>query len=700
LPRKTILWASLLFAFLFFFEYLPPFRQFSIPFDLAGFHYPLTDYAFQSLKHGRFPLWDPTIYCGMSFVANINAALFYPPTWLALVVSLGRDRLPYQVLEDLTFAHVWLAFIFCYLWLRGKRLAEMPCILGAGVFAFSGYLCTQLQHLGLVSGYAWFPLGFWGIDQAVERQSWKPLWKLALASAMCFLAGYTPTWVVLPVSAVLYALAGSWRWMATAGVLASLAVSMGLAAVQLLPTQQAAGLMAPELKYGEGIRDPDYVLSYLVPNYYDFGMDIPANAHPGKNFFYLGAPAIFGFAFLFRRGNLRRALPLLLILIVVLVVVTNPDGLVWIVLQRSTLLSAMIRDWYFLAGLMPVAAGLAAYGLDNFLKLDHRPVPVWLVWTSLVASALWAGWEVVRWLGPGFAAGWKAVFDPLITLIVFSLLLYVFRSQRGTARTWMALALVLCVGIDYKVFGTRTRSNTTRGRGPRYPDDITVAMDLGAYQQLLEHSGYRILLDQMGPFPEELRHVGLMTPQGFDPFISIDFSKLASTYGTFRDSRQFDIDAENEAALHLFGVRYVITSGSRPFYTKLMANPKFRMVESEKSYYKVFEYLDATPPFGWESGTAGDRVELLKRLPENRQFSVSSAHGGRLTLSEQFFPGWTAAIDGKSAPLERWMGAFQAVQVPPGEHTVEFRFHSARLILGMWISLASLIGLLFWARAN
>ena len=196
---------------------MPPFRSVHIPFDLDGFHYPLADYAFQAVKHGRFPLWDPTIYSGMSFAANVQAALFYPPTWLMFLGSWARDVLPYQALEDLAIAHVWLAFTLCFLWLHGKkprarRLEGLACALGAGLYAFSGYLCTQLQHFGLVAAYAWFPLGLWGIDQAVERRSWKPLWKLMLASAMAFLAGYPPTWFVFAFVAGIYALAGTWRW--------------------------------------------------------------------------------------------------------------------------------------------------------------------------------------------------------------------------------------------------------------------------------------------------------------------------------------------------------------------------------------------------------------------------------------------------------------------------------------------------------
>src|SRR5260370_34881550 len=100
---------SLLFTYLFFFDYLPPSRRVHIPYDLEGFHYPLADYAFQAIRHGRFPEWDPTIYCGLSFVGNVQAALFYPPTWLILVINLGRQALSYQGRQDHVFMHVWLA---------------------------------------------------------------------------------------------------------------------------------------------------------------------------------------------------------------------------------------------------------------------------------------------------------------------------------------------------------------------------------------------------------------------------------------------------------------------------------------------------------------------------------------------------------------------------------------------------------------
>src|SRR5205807_7478236 len=133
----------------FFFEYLPPFSRVRITYDLEGFHYPLAAYAARALRDGRVPLWDPGIYCGLTFVGNPQAALFYPPQWFAWL------HFSFTALEVLMVAHVCAALLLCFFWLRRRGLAPVACWLGSGVFAFSGYMMLQLQHLGYVGAYTW-----------------------------------------------------------------------------------------------------------------------------------------------------------------------------------------------------------------------------------------------------------------------------------------------------------------------------------------------------------------------------------------------------------------------------------------------------------------------------------------------------------------------------------------------------------------
>jgi hypothetical protein len=691
--RKAIALVSLLFTWLFFFEYIPPVRWVHIPYDLNGFHYPLADYAFQSLRQGRFPLWDPTIYCGMSFVSNVQAALFYPPTWLMFLFSWGRERLSYQSMQDVQIGHVWLGFLLCYLWLRGKRLAALPCVLGAGVFAFSGYMCTQLQHFGLVGGYTWIPLALWGIDQAVERRSWKPLWKVAAASALSFLAGYPPTWMVFAMVVGVYSLAGAWRWKASAGVIASLVFSLALCAIQILPTWETTSLREPEDHYGLGVKDPDMILSYALPNYFNFGLNMPLDTNPFKDYFYLGVPALLGLPFLIRRRKFRDVAPSLAVLGASLVMAVNPYNIVWNVIRHSSLLPDILRAWYFLAGVTVAFAALTAYALDHFLAGKSRTLS-WLAPLSVALMAVWAGYEMFRWKTQSLAAGWRSGLDLLITLAIFVAGMYAVRAEQGRRRIWMAAALLVFVGVDYKAFGTSKRFDAGSGDAQRWSSTSYPGMGNDVYQQLRDGGIYRIVVDNdTGPLPNDFRHIGLITPQGFDPLLTTPFRKMVETYAHFRTDRTFEIDPENYAALRLFGVKYVISSEYSKVYPKLKDNPHYRLLGSMPTFYKVYEYLEAQPPYSWEG-----EIERKVWRPEDRTFQVRSEAGGKLALHEQLFPGWTATIDGKGLAVESWSGAFQAVTVPPGEHTVEFRYGSRLLGVGGAISLVALTGLVFWIR--
>ncbi|MCU0226716.1 MAG: hypothetical protein MUF01_03685, partial [Bryobacterales bacterium] len=178
-----------------FHDYLPFWKRVHIWSDTEGFHWPLLQYAHRAFQEGRFPLWDPSIYCGIPFAGNIQAGLFYPPNWLLFIANALRSHIPYQAVEILAFAHVWFASVMGAAWLRLRTVHWLPALLGGASVGFSGYMLSQLTHLGMISGYAWIPFGLWGIQQANDQsaqhpQAWRLLWKPALAIAMVLLAGY------------------------------------------------------------------------------------------------------------------------------------------------------------------------------------------------------------------------------------------------------------------------------------------------------------------------------------------------------------------------------------------------------------------------------------------------------------------------------------------------------------------------------
>ncbi|MDQ7063498.1 MAG: YfhO family protein [candidate division KSB1 bacterium] len=63
-----------------------------------------------------------------------------------------------------------------------------------------------------------------------------------------------------------------------------------------------------------------------------------------------------------------------------------------------------------------------------------------------------------------------------------------------------------------------------------------------------------------------------------------------------------------------------------------------------------------------------------------------------LLLSDTYYPpGWHAFLDGKEVKILQANHAFRAVAVPPGSHTIEFRYNSRAFRTGLWISLVSLL---------
>ena len=677
-----------------FYEYLPPFSRVWIPYDLPAFHYSLADYAHQALRQGRFPAWDPILYCGLPFAGNIQATLFYPPAWLLFLLDANRPHLSYSHLEIFVILHLWIAFLLCYGWLEYRGLHSLACALGAGVFAFSGYMMTQLQHLGLVAGFAWWPLGFYGVDRAHAEGRWRPLWRLAVASAGVVLAGYPPFWATFAFCVTAYAIARKAPWRTLLGTWGALIISLLICAVQLWPAWDAASLAEPQLHSGLEVRGPMFFISYLIPNFWDFGFKVPAMTNFGLDYWYLGAAGLAGIACCARRAW-RRSAPALFMAAITAFFVVNPFGFPARFLQNPSLFSGLIRGWYFLAGFTAAAALLAAAGVDDHIRSAYNSVPRWLVLPVLIAVAIWNVRLVLGWRpsGPGFSHGWAGALEPAIGFVLAIIMLRLLAATKGRSRTALACAVLLFTLVEYKAFGTSKRFNATRNSlAAEYASGRFPGLDSHLAGEMRTHPEYRVVFDNPGgAFSLDLRHFGLATPLGMDPLLSTQYRKLVERYGRFTTDREFTIDPANTEALRVFGVRYFITNPSSEQFGQLRApGVPFRLLPPDTGFYQVFEYTAAQPAYGWSDASNTDGIRMMAWAPEHRAFSVQTDTRRQFRLSEQLYPGWVGSMDGRPMPIERCADAFQCVFVPPGTHELEFRFRPRSLLAGAVLSLLSL----------
>jgi hypothetical protein len=85
----------------------------------------------------------------------------------------------------------------------------------------------------------------------------------------------------------------------------------------------------------------------------------------------------------------------------------------------------------------------------------------------------------------------------------------------------------------------------------------------------------------------------------------------------------------------------------------------------------------APPPTGGESSAscaAGPAATLRVDGPEHLVVSVPASGGGIAVLTDQWYPGWTAALDGRDVPILRVDAALRGVVIGPGPHRIEFRY--------------------------
>ncbi|MDQ6803134.1 MAG: YfhO family protein [Acidobacteriota bacterium] len=171
------------------------------------------------LAGGEFPMWNRFWSAGQPLAANPGFQAFYPGTWLVFLPSFffGFN------LEIV--AHIALATIGMFLLLRSMQLRVASALFGAIAFGFGGVILSLTNLLPFLTSVAWWPL-------IVMFARQRRFGALAFALGMLFLAAEQS--VIVQTAILLIC------WTRRRAALVSIALALGIAAVQLIP---AADLM-------------------------------------------------------------------------------------------------------------------------------------------------------------------------------------------------------------------------------------------------------------------------------------------------------------------------------------------------------------------------------------------------------------------------------------------------------------------------
>jgi len=98
-----------------------------------------------------------------------------------------------------------------------------------------------------------------------------------------------------------------------------------------------------------------------------------------------------------------------------------------------------------------------------------------------------------------------------------------------------------------------------------------------------------------------------------------------------------------------------------------------------------------------ESPLALSQAVVTEYEPERITIQASAEAPGYLILSDAWYPGWKATVDGVPVDVERANVHFRGVYLEPGTHTVRFVYRPASYSIGLGISIVTSVGIVIAA---
>jgi hypothetical protein len=705
------------------------------------------DFLAESLERREAPLWCPYTFGGRPFYADPQTMVFYPGTltWLLLpkMTAFTVD----------VIVHYFLAALFTFLFVRSLNVRPAFALLAGILFAFSGFNLHHITagHINFHAAVAWIPLVFWCVERAAGERRVFWLWGGG-ALGLQFLAGSIPvSWMTFLFAGLYGAVRGCVpfqprRAMAVAGGLAVLfALAIGIAAVQLLPTMEFASLgVRPPSSYEYSTYQdlPPRNLVNLVfpqgkidgPELEDHEKLIPEGEFNG----YIGILGLgLGLAglTLLRRAPVPALLAMALLALPLMLGDATPlFRLFWWALPGVSRLRFHCREILMLSFALSAAGAIAAEEFARARRERMLDLSFW-IGAGLLGALTLAGLSLLA--GNPTAPNWQ------IGIIVAAFAgLWLARRHAATAVVAAGLAAFAFADITTNAVHFDTYYAQVRAPAPSTEEllSATIREDGGLYRAFFHKRAYRRERFIADRFPtvdgyeamiprgwyglihalcdtpikdylvaEATQNIFSRRPSPF-PFriLNVKYTTIRQPNRTYRllanpdpDPRawlasQATVIADDEAATRLLKSadfdprRTVILASEPPGFMPTITPPR---PDEEASAAGTNETARTLSPDGRVSTTEAGRTEILSWGLNTIRVKTKAASPAVLVVSEGFYPGWRATVDGEDAPVLRAHVVLRGVPLPAGEHEVVLRFRPRPLRVGGAITLFSLLGM-------
>ena len=701
--------------------------------DLRYFFYGVREAVSEALRRGELPLWQRGMFLGYPLVADPQAAVFDPATWLTLPWDAPR------ALTLATLVHLVVMGLGMVAWARVRGLGPAPALLAAVVFALGAKQTVHVIHWNFAATTAWWPWMLAGLDGFARDGRGRWLLGGAIASGLAWLGGSPQMAYFGSAVAGLHALAltpSLWRRRRLDAVLALAMAPAGLllGAPSVLPALELSrlGPRGAAVTYA-------FASSWSWRDAWGYALLVDPTAWHGRwglNFWEAtGYVGILAMALAVAAPWRRRGVGLLGLLAIA--------GLALPLGERSLLgFHRLLYEWLPGYGsfrvptrsLMVVSfagAMLAAEGLDALVRSPTRPRWGRAV-AVLLASALAAA--ILPQL-PGYPFGGGLQAPGTRTAL----------GLAGAAGLWLA---AIRLGWRGLLAGTTA---------------VAIACADGwllfsRFNETAPAAGERALLGELAPLVPPApapRRVGVLAKwgqtanatlrqgwegvTGYSPMAVQRVRELieATASGEIRSLRPVTADTNfprprlTSPLWALFAAPLVVSDERQPLPVVGAAGREWEeplVAYRAEALPRVFwvgawdvvpddrvtvpllaaargdrAVLAEAPPGLGPSGPPDGPVAAEEVLVESNALvaTIVAPRAGVAVVLDPFYPGWTATLDGSPVPVVRADFAFQGISVPGGRHVVRLEYRNRWVGIGMAVAamtLGSIVVAVAWRR--
>lgn len=674
-------------------------------------------------------LWVSGFKCGFPLLAEGQGGLYYPPTWLTLLLFS-----PEAALSAMTIASVLGAAATTWILARSLGASPLGGILAGVVFAWGGYASAHHMHTPLLATLPWLPLLLYLAGRAGGERSLRGWAVVGVVWAFQLFPGHPQVPVMSLVLALLYGAYVSLTRYGTAvaamgrtaaGALVAASVGVGLAAIHLLPLvelSRASDRPGGHLAYdGAALFSlpPSHVLTALVPYAFGGPTRTPEAGPFAELAFYAGvAPLLLGVAAASLRPRRAGATFFAVAAFVSLLLAFGRYAPFFGIIHALPVFSGFRVPPRFLVIFDLGIALLAGLALDALAGpapeagRRRRRLAIAAVLLALVlgVSGARAGWEgagkavglltaSAAWLSAGAILkphAWKALGVALAVLDLQGFAVDAYRSSFATSAH---------IGLRHPVFESLHRPPgagrvfVAFGREPWLFLD-NPALEYG-FEELAGYSAVNVLAYG--------RYVHTFWETGRWAFLD------GANVRWVADLRPAERRDWPDGRLRLVsdGPHGAVYENPTALPRAYAVHEVCRVSGTSQALGAIAEGLvDLTravvledPAAPTPSGGGPSEVVVAQYGPTEVRLRATMRGGGYVVLADTHFPGWRVLVDGRPAPIWRANAAFRAVYVEEGAHEVTFVYEPATLRRGAAVSLATVltlatVGAVGWVRGR